>query len=79
MLHSARIEGDLGAVFMIELVKGRRGSAQGHDLSLISRCYECLRAQQWTQRGVRTRIWRICALDWTQCSKKIKMNHGDPI
>ena len=46
--------GDLGAVFMIEQLKGRRGSAQGHDLSMISRCYECLRAQQWTQRGVRT-------------------------
>ena len=47
--------GDLGAVFMIEQLKGRRGSAQGHDLSMISRCYECLRAQQWTQRGVRTK------------------------
>ena len=40
---------------MIEQLKGRRGSSQGHDLSMISRCYECLRAQQWTQRGVRTK------------------------
>ena len=37
---------------MIEQLKGRRGCAQGHDLSMISRCYECLRAEQWTQRGV---------------------------
>ena len=38
---------------MIEQLKGRPGwAAQGHDLSMISRCYECLRAEQWTQRGV---------------------------
>ena len=45
---------------MIEQLKGRPGwAAQGHDLSMISRCYECLRAEQWTQRGVspQLRVW----------------------